>query len=128
MENIILNEDNFMAYAISHYKNPQCRGLSELEEDLNRFKYLKRLFSRYQQNGEIRERLIINHLVILYNVFGVESATRMLFFKTDKEHWPVLKTFLVFLNYMPTEVISDKRIRESDIELDMKVIDILRKI
>jgi len=128
MENTILNEDNFVVYAMHHYENSQCHGLVEFEEDLNRFKYLKRLFSRYKQGGELRERLILNHLIVLYNVFGASPATKMLFFKTDKEYWPQLKTFLVFLNYMPTEVIADHRIRDTDIPLDENIVQVLRKI
>lgn len=122
-----MNDDNFVLYAMHHYDNPQCHGVSEFEEDLNRFKYLKRLFYRYKQNGEIRERLVINHLIVLYNVFG-EAATKMLFFKIDKEFWPQLKTFLVFLNYMPIEVIADRRIQESNIPLDEQIVNVLRKV
>ena len=128
MEHTILTDDNFLPYALHYYDNPQCHGLAELEEDLNRFKYLKRLFSRYKAGGELRERLILNHLIVLYNVFGNEPATKMLFFKTDKEYWSALKTFLVFLNYMPTEVIADRRIMESDIPLDEDIVKVLRKV
>jgi hypothetical protein len=124
----ILNEENFTLYAIHHYQNAQCRGLGELEEDLNRFKYLKRLFYRYKENGELKERLILNHLIILYNVFGPEAATKMLFYKIDKDFYPQLKTFLVFLNFMPMEIISDRRIIESDIPLDENLVKVLRKI
>lgn len=116
-----------MVFAMNHYENSQCRGLEEFQEDLNRFKYLKRLFCRFKEHGELKERLIINHLIVLYNIFGTE-ATKMLFFKMDQEHWPILKTFLIFLNFMPLEVIADKRIIESDIPLDEKVVEILRKI
>lgn len=123
-----MTDDNFLPYALHYYDNPQCHGLAELEEDLNRFKYLKRLFSRYKAGGELRERLILNHLIVLYNVFGTEPATKMLFFKTDKEYWSALKTFLVFLNYMPTEVIADRRIMESDIPLDEDIVKVLRKV
>jgi hypothetical protein len=97
-----LNDDNFMIFAIKHYRNPSCTGMAELEDDLKRFKYLKRLFNRYEKTGEPNERLIINHLVLLYNVFG-KSATDMLFFKLEEKYWSNLKTFLVFLNRMPLE-------------------------
>lgn len=123
-----LTEDNFTLFAIHNYQNAQCRGLGELEEDLNRFKYLKRLFYRYKENGELKERLILNHLIILYNVFGPQAATKMLFFKIDKEFYPQLKTFLVFLNFMPMEIISDRRIIESDIPLDEHLVKVLRGI
>ena len=124
----ILTEANFVIYAMKHYDNPQCKGILEFEEDINRIKYLKRLFIRYKQNDELKERLIINHIIILYNVFGPEAATKMLFFKIDKEFWSILKTFLVFLNFMPIEVISDNKILESDIPLDNKIVTILRKV
>jgi len=123
-----LSEENFVLFAMNHYENPQCRGINEFEEDLKRFKYLKRLFCRYKQDGELKERLILNHLIVLNNVFGVSAATKMLFFKIDEEFWPQLKTFLVFLNYLPVEIIAEKRIKESDIPLDTNIVDILRKI
>lgn len=123
-----LTEENFIQYAMRNYENSQCRGLDEFEEDLNRFKYLKRLLFRYKQNGELRERLILNHIIVLYNVFGVEAATKMLFFRMEQEFWPQLKTFLIFLNFMPKEVIVDKRIIESDIPIDEEIVKILRKI
>ena len=97
-----LNDDNFLIFAIKHYQNPSCTGMAELEDDLKRFKYLKRLFNRYEKTGEPNERLIINHLVLLYNVFG-KQATDMLFFKLEEKYWSNLKTFLVFLNRMPLE-------------------------
>jgi len=127
MENTVLNNDNFVLYAMHNYDNPECHGVTEFEDDLNRFKYLKRLFYRYKERGELKERLVINHLIVLYNVFGT-ATTKMLFFKIEKEFWPQLKTFLVFLNYMPMEVIADKRIQESDIPLDENIIKVLRKV
>ena len=128
MGGTILNDDNFILFAMNHYDNAQCKGIGEFEEDLNRFKYLKRLFCRYKQSGELRERLILNHLIVLYNVFGPEAATKMLFFKIEPEFYPYLKTFLVFLNFLPTEIITDKKIQESDIPLDDKIVAALRKI
>ncbi len=123
-----LTDDNFVVYAMNNYENSQCHGVEEFQEDLNRFKYLKRLFYRFKEHGELKERLIINHLIILYNVFGVPAATKMLFHKVEPEFWPQLKTFLVFLNYMPLEVIADKRIAESDIPLDEAIVEVLRKV
>ena len=123
-----LTEENFVRFAMNHYDNSQCKGLDEFEEDLNRFKYLKRLFYRYRQNGELRERLILNHIIVLYNVFGIDAATKMLFFRIETEFWPQLKTFLVFLNYMPKEIIADKRIAESDIPIDEDIVKVLRAI
>ena len=124
---IELNEDNFLVYALKNYNSPECTGMDDFEEDIKRFKYLKRLFNRYTKTGTLSDRLIINHLIVLYNVFD-SAATPMLFYKTDEEHWPVLKTFLVFLNRMPMEQIVTGGVRDTDIPLDFKVINILRKI
>ena len=130
MHNIELNNDNFMMYAIKHYDNPGCGGVKDFNDDLKRLRYIKRLLGRYVVTGEIKERLVINHLVIFFNVFGVEAATRMLFFKVDQRLWPELKTFLVFLNYMPQTVIVSKGVYlpESEIPLDQHLVELLRKI
>jgi len=124
---IELTDENFLVYALKNYNSPECTGMDDFEEDVKRFKYLKRLFNRYEKTGILSDRLIINHLVVLYNVFD-SAATPMLFFKTEKEHWSVLKTFLVFLNRMPMEQIVTGGVRDVDIPLDFKVINILRKI
>lgn len=125
-----LDETNFFLYAAQHYDNP-CFDTVEFYDDLNRFKYLKRLFNRYQEVGELKERLILNHLTVLYNVFGVEAATRMLFFKLDG-YYAYLKPFLVLLNYMPEYVqnigLEGKDIKSSDISLDPSIVELLRKI
>jgi hypothetical protein len=104
--------------------------MSEFKEDMKRFDYLKRLFRRYRKSDELREQLVLNHLVVIYNVFGPEVATRLLFFKMAKEDYPALKTYLLFLNYMPTIVVGIKGhdILSSVIEVDMKLADALRKI
>lgn len=115
-----LTEENFIFYAVKFYDNPNCKGMAEFEDDLKRFRYLKRLFRKYSAGKDPKERLIINHLVIIYNLFGAQAATKMLFFKIEKKYWSQLKTFLVFLNYMPED--------ETDIPLDNKIIEILRKI
>jgi len=120
-----LNDSNFLIYAIKKYNNPQCEGMEDLEEDLKRFKYLKRLFRRYEKNGVLSERLIINHLIILYNVFGVD-ATELLFFKTDPEHFAILKSFLVFLNRVPLESIGMNEY--ADIPLDANILNKLREL
>jgi hypothetical protein len=124
-----LTNENFLMYAIKHYDNPSCSGLKEFDDDLKRLRYIKRLLGRYKATGNIKERLIINHLVVLYNVFGIDAATNMLFFKIQERFWPQLKPFLVFLNYMP-ERIQHKggRILGADIALDANIVDILRKI
>jgi hypothetical protein len=121
-----LNESNFLLYAMHHYDNPQCHSLEEFEEDLKKILYLKKLLSRYKNNGELRERLILNHIIVLYNIFG-DSATRMLFYKVEKSCWDVLVTFLVYLDRMP-ETIPEYGIILSEIKLDETVIATLRKI
>ena len=124
-----LNDDNFLMYAVKAYNSPHCI-MSEFEGDLKRTKYLKRLFRRYKVTKTLKERLILNHLILLYNVFGAEPATRILFFRIDEQDYDVLKTFLIYLNYMPDRVrgINGKDIVSSDILVDMNVADILRKI
>ena len=124
-----LNDDNFLIYAVKVYNSPHCI-MSEFESDLKRTKYLKRLFRRYKVTKILKDRLILNHLILLYNVFGIEPATRILFFKIDEIDYDILKTFLIYLNYMPKKVkgINGKDIHSSDILIDMNVADILRKI
>lgn len=124
-----LNDDNFIMYAMKAYNSPHCI-ISEFESDLKRTKYLKRLFRRYKITKTLKERLILNHLILLYNVFGAEPATRILFFKIDESDFDVLKTFLVYLNYMPEKIkgIRGNDYRSSDILIDMNVADILRRI
>jgi hypothetical protein len=121
-----LNEDNFLVYAMHHYDNPQCHNIQEFEKDVKIFLYLKKLITRYRQSDELRERLILNHIIVLYNVFG-DAATNMLFYKIDKECWDILVTFLVYLERMPEE-IPQYGIKISDINLDEQVINALRKI
>lgn len=124
-----LTNENFLMYAIKHYDNPSCSGLKEFDDDLKRLRYIKRLLGRYKATGNIKERLIINHLVVLYNVFGVDAATNMLFFKIQERFWPQLKPFLVFLNYMPDRIQhKGNRILGAEIPLDTNIVDILRKI
>ena len=123
-----LNDDNFLIYAIKNFQNPSCTGMAELEDDLKRFKYLKRLLNKYLKTGEPNERLIINHIILLYNVFG-QATTRMLFFKLEEKYWSDLKTFLVFLNRLPLESVYSKRLPknlETDIPINMELADILR--
>ena len=121
-----LNENNFLLYAMHHYDNTQCHSLAEFEEDLKKILYLKKLLSRYKNNGELRERLILNHIIVLYNIFG-DAATRMLFYKVEESCWDVLVTFLVYLDRMP-ETIPEYGIILSEIKLDETVIATLRKI
>jgi len=120
-----LTEDKFLLKAMNHYDNPQCISLSEFEEDLKRILYLKKLLLRYKDNQELRERLILNHIIVLYNVFG-DITTEMLFDKVDKDCWATLITFLVYLHRMPDEVLSHG-IKLSDVTLDENIIEVLRK-
>ena len=124
-----LTNDNIMLYAMKVYDRPNCI-LSEFKDDMKRFNYLKRLFRRYRKYGEMRERLVLNHLVVLYNVFGAETMTRLLFFKMSKEDFPILKTYLIFLSCMPEVVIGIKgqNLISSDIPLDDKIINTLRSL
>ena len=116
-----LNEENFTLFAIRHYDNPQCTSTEEFYEDIRRFRYLKRLLKRYYRTGELRERLILNHIIILSNVFGVSNAIRMLQYKIDDEYWPVLKTCLLYLDY-----VDDGW--EVKIPLDEEAVKRMRKI
>jgi hypothetical protein len=124
-----LTSDNILLYAVKAYDRPNML-MSEFKEDMKRFNYLKRLLKRYRKDGELRERLVINHLVVLYNVFGVEVATRLLFYKMSKDDYSVLKTYLLFLNYMPVIVrgIRGQDIISSDISVDMQIAEVLRQI
>jgi len=124
-----LTSENILIYAMKAYDRPDCI-MSEFKEDMKRFNYLKRLFRKYRKLGEIKDRLVINHLVVLYNVFGVEVATRLLFYKVSEEDHITLKTYLIFLNYMPSVIpkINGKDILSSDIAVDMNIAEVLRQI
>lgn len=128
----VLNDSNFVLYAAANYINVQCYDTDEFYEDLGRFKYLKKLFSRYSNRGDLKERLILNHLITLYNVFEKSATTRMLFYRTEDEHWDVLKTFLLFLGYMPDRLdnIRDENtvIRSDEIPVDLHIANVLRNI
>ena len=102
-----LTPENINMFAIKHYDNPSCVDEQEFLDDMKRFKYLKRLFRKYETSKDLKMRLVINHIIILANVFGVDAATTLLFFKIEKNHWPLLKTFLVFLGYMPENDLID---------------------
>jgi hypothetical protein len=124
-----LTSENIMMYAMKIYDKPNCI-MSEFKEDMKRFNYLKRLFRRYRKVGEIKERLVLNHLVVLYNVFGAEPLTRMLFFKMSKDDQSIIKTYLLFLSCMPDVVkgIKGQDILSSDIPVDLKIAEVLREI
>lgn len=124
-----LNEENFMMYAAKCYTSPHCI-MSEFEGDIKRTKYLKRLFRRYKVTKSLKERLILNHIILLNNVFGPEATARILFYKTDERDYDILKTFLDYLDIMPDFVygIGGKTIVSSELPLDMNVAEILRNI
>lgn len=124
-----LTDDNFIMFAMKSYDSPNCM-MSEFEEDLKRLKYIKRLIKKYKVTGDLKERLILNHIIVLGNVFGVNATVRMLFFKFDEEDYSILKTFLLFLNYMPKVVlgIRGKHIVSADISIDFFVSKRLRTI
>lgn len=111
---------------MKNYDNQQCHSLTEFEEDLKKFLYLRKLITRYKKDNELKERLILNHIIVIYNVFG-QNATRMLFYKIEPEYWDVLVTFLLYLGHMP-EQLPEFGIILSDIKLDEKVIAVLRKL
>lgn len=115
-----LTDENFIQLAMDCYDNSQCFTIEEFEDDLKRFLYLKKLFSKYHNSNVLRERLILNHLIVIYNVFN-NSANDFLFFKIDKEYWDYLATFMVYLNRLPENCIGNFR-------YDMKIINTLRKI
>ena len=121
-----ITENNFLLIAMHHYDNSQCTTLMEFEEDLKRFGYLKKLFGRYYDNNDLKERLIINHIIVLHNLFGVITP-ELLFFKIDKQYWSVLITFLQYLDLMP-EKVPEFGINLSEYELDETVLEALRKL
>ena len=125
MEFVKLTDDNYIMYAMKHYDNPQCTNVEEFHEDMNRIKYLKRLLRKYKTTGRLRERLILNHIIILYNIFGIEAATRLLFTRIEEELHPHLKTFIVFLNSLPEKIPEYNLI---EIPMDIRIINKLRKI
>ena len=101
-----LNQDNWSIFAIKNYNNPQSVTYSDFEEDIKKFKYIKRLFRRYETTGELKTHLILNHIILLYNVFG-DAATPLLFFKIEDNYWPVMKAFLLFLDRLPPSLNKD---------------------
>lgn len=118
-----LNEDNFFLFAIKNYQNPQAVTREDFEKDLNHFKYIKRLLKRYKKSGELKTHLLINHFIVLYNIFG-EATTPMLFFKLEREHWSQVKTFIIFLNRLP----QFPKTYVHDIPVDLNCLKELQKI
>jgi hypothetical protein len=120
-EKVEVTDQNYLIVAAKHYNNPQCSSTDEFYEDLNRIKYIKRLINRYIETGDLSERLLLNHIIIFCNVFGIEIGVKLMAVKLEYKYWSVIKTFLVFLKYVePTDLVG--------IEMDKKIIKLLRKI
>ncbi len=116
-----ITNDNVMMFAIKHYDNPQCEGEKEFHDDMKRFKYIKRLLRKYNETGVLKERLLLNHIIILKNLFGPEACVTLLLFKIQREHWETLKSFLLFLNILRNDEISE-------VEENTEVLEVLRKL
>lgn len=126
-----LDESNALLYAAKHYSNPHCYDTVEFYEDLNRFKYIKRLLNKYQESGDLKDRLIINHLTVIYNVFGVTAGTRLLALKMQ-DQLGLIKPFLILMGTMPDVLenigIEGKTYYSSDIVMDEYIVNQLRNI
>lgn len=118
-----LNEENFLLFAIKNYENPQAVTKEDFDKDLNHFKYIKRLLKRYQKTGELRAHLLINHFIVLYNIFG-DATTPMLFYKIEKDLWSSMKTFIIFLNKLP----EFPKCYIHDVSVDLECLSQLQKI
>lgn len=118
-----LNENNFLLFAIKNYQNPQAVTKNDFDRDLNHFKYVKRLLKKYQNTGELKTHLLLNHFIILYNIFG-DATTPMLFYKIEKELWSVMKTFVLFLNRLP----ETPKCYMHDIVVDINCMSQLNKV
>lgn len=116
-----LTKDNLIVYAAQNYYNPRCIDSEEFFEDLKRFKYIKRLLNRYNESGVLSERLILNHLIVIFNVFGNEAGLDILELRIEVEYWNVIKPFLIFLNVITNDMYTN-------IEMDKTVVDALREI
>ena len=124
-----LTEKNFQLFAMKYYLNPHCTDLLEFHDDLKRIRYIKRLFKKYRDTGELKERLILNHLLVLYNMFESRATTRMLFLKLDG-YLHYLKPFLMFLNYYPIDLglIEGGRVDDKEIGIDKHIVEVLEKV
>ena len=120
-EKVAVTEDNYLIVAAKHYNNPQCSSTDEFYADLDRIKYIKRIINRYLETGELSDRLLLNHIIVFCNVFGIEIGVKMMAVKLDYKYWSVIKPILVFLKYIePTDLVG--------IDMDTNVINVLRKI
>ena len=116
-----ITRDNWLLFAQQNYDNPTLEKEEEFYDDIKRFKYLKRLFRKYDITGDIKIRLILNHLIVLQNVFGAEVAITLLLFKIDKRYWPVLKTCLNYLSYLYSHELND-------VPTDSRIEEMLKKL
>ena len=116
-----ITNENVIMFAIKHYDNPQCEGEKEFYDDMKRFKYIKRLLRKYRDTNILKERLLLNHIIILHNLFGAEACVTLLLFKIQREYWSTLKSFLLFLN-----IIRDDELQH--VKEDKTVSDILGKL
>ena len=125
-----LTDKTISAYMIASYDNPQCVDIEEFDDDVKIPKYIKRLINRYSSVGELKERLILNHIILFYNVFKRDAATRILFFKMEPDDYSVLKTFLTYLDYMPdvVDLINGRNLINSDIPICQEVAGRLREL
>ena len=125
-----LNDDNFLMYVMKEYNNVHCLDTEEFYDDLKKIKYIKRLFNIYKNTGQLKERLLLNHFIIFFNVFPVEAGVRILFYKIEQHFWPMVKTILIYLDRMPDKIesIRGKAIRSSEIDLDEGMVKRLRAI
>lgn len=123
-----LDDSNINNYCIKYYQNSQCISIDDYNDDIRRFKYIKRLLNQFENNGTIKIRLLLNHIITIYNLFDNRAATRILFFKINKHHWPILKPILLYLKLLPEYVygINNEDIRTSEIPLNEKIISLLR--
>jgi len=116
-----ITNDNIMMFAIKHYDNPQCEGEKEFYDDMKRFKYIKRLLRKYKDTNVLKERLLLNHIIVLYNLFGSEACVTLLLFKIQREYWGTLKSFLLFLNMIREDELNN-------VIENKFVLEILRKL
>lgn len=119
--------DNFVTYAMQNYINPHCVTIDDFRKDLDKISYLNKLFFRYYEKDDLNARLMLNHIIVLFNVFEPHACTEMLFFKTKDQYWSGLKTFLTYLSYMP-EFVNSVNMSDSDIPIDSNIASELRKI
>ena len=116
-----ITNDNILLFALKHYDNPQCEGEKEFYDDMKRFKYIKRLLKKYSQDGIVKERILLNHIIVLNNVFGPDAASTLLLFKIEPEFWPQLKSFLIYLGMLPVNDLKE-------IDDDEKITKVLKEL